>query len=140
MRFEILRPQVLSKLFDVMATMLRSEKGTIDWNDDQTLLMMNEILPALVHLHETYQISIIKASVDSWKRAERESKRIKGLLPDRSGAGLGNDDGGDVWGWDRGTRAGADAVTDATNLGVDDIVSALAKRNLKTSRPQLADL
>ena len=134
-RFEILRPQVLSKLFDVMATMLRSEKGTIDWNDDQTLLMMNEVLPALVYLHETYQSSIISASIDSWRRGERESRRIKGLLPDRSGAGIGNDDDGDVWGWDRGTRAGADAVTDTSNLGVDDIVSALARSNLKVSRP-----
>ena len=134
-RFEILRPQVLSKLFDVMATMLRSEKGTIDWNDDQTLLMMNEIVPALVYLHEIYQNSIINASIDSWRRGEIESRRTKGLLPDGSGAGIGNDDGGDVWGWDRGTRAGADAVTDASNLGVDDIVSALARNNLKTSRP-----
>ena len=131
-RFEVLRPQVLSTLFDVMATMLRSEKGTIDWNDDQILLMMNEVLPSLVHLHETYQSSMIQTSLNAWRKERLESRRIKGLLPDQSD---GNDDGGDVWGWDKGARADADAETDASLPNADEIASALAKSAVKTTAP-----
>jgi hypothetical protein len=134
-RFEMLRPEVLSKLIDVMSTMLRSEKGTIDWNDDQILLMMNEVLPALVHLHDTYQSCMIKASIDSWKKDQREKSKIKGLLPDRSSPGGGNDDDGDVWGWDRGARLGMENLIDTSPLSVDDIVSALARSDVKTNAP-----